>query len=66
MYEDDPGLLPLGKGVDSEVPRYPTQNIQTPVAIMYGGRDSLPDIAYILSSIPEPRLALCIEGIFIT
>lgn len=68
MYEDEPSLLPNGNNSAQLVPHYPTVNIQTPVALLYGGRgtfnhdtDSLPDLNFILSSIPEPVLILKIE-----
>ena len=50
MYDDNPPVLPTA--ADSHyghhIPRYPTTGIQTPVAIFYGGRDTLPDMDYIL------------------
>ncbi|CAG8713674.1 26624_t:CDS:2, partial [Dentiscutata erythropus] len=36
--------------------RFPTQQITTPIAIFYGGRDSLADMTMLLEQIPKPVL----------
>lgn len=58
MFEDSPDVIPLDNS-NSQVPNYPTKNIKTPIALFWGGCDTLPDIEYILRNIPDP--VLCIE-----
>lgn len=59
MYDDDTfGLLgvPFGHRISQfyQVPPYPTQNITTPIEIVYGTADSLVDINALLSKLPRP------------
>nr|KAJ3421547.1 hypothetical protein HK105_003158 [Polyrhizophydium stewartii] len=60
MYDDQPPMMP--NAVEGyHVPRFPTSQIQTPVAIFYGGRDSLPDMRYIIHNMPAPTFLLRIN-----
>ena len=61
MYDDNPSILPLKES--SGVPHYPTDLIQTPYALLYGGCDTLPDIQYIRDQTPEPILSIEITGL---
>lgn len=63
MFDDNPAVLPGAEKHGYQVPRYPTKQIETPIAIFYGGKDTLPDLNYILQNISEPAFVLCIEGI---
>lgn len=40
MFEDEPSVFPSRQYSNSstQVPHYPTQNIQIPIAIFYGGK----------------------------
>ncbi|KAK5670802.1 hypothetical protein BDV3_005007 [Batrachochytrium dendrobatidis] len=60
MYDDLPPMMP--NGVEGyHIPRFPTSQIQTPIAIIYGGKDTLPDMDYILKNTPMPSYILKIE-----
>ena len=58
MYDDLPSLMPGTQSPGYKVPVFPTKQIQTPVALMYGGKDTLPDIPYILRNIKKPLMCL--------
>ncbi|KAI8919749.1 Alpha/Beta hydrolase protein [Entophlyctis helioformis] len=60
MYDDNPPVLPTAQE-GYHVPRFPTTHIQTPIAIFYGGKDTLPDMDYIIRKSPKPTLLLKIE-----
>ncbi|KAI8913667.1 Alpha/Beta hydrolase protein [Gorgonomyces haynaldii] len=59
MYDDSPSIVTTPQ--QTGVPRYPTELIQTPIALFHGGEDTLPDIPFILQNIQEPVLQLEIE-----
>ncbi|KAJ1340081.1 hypothetical protein BSLG_005292 [Batrachochytrium salamandrivorans] len=62
MYDDHPPMMP--NAVEGyHVPRYPTSQIQTPIAIIYGGEDTLPDMDYIIKNIQAPKFVLKIQVI---
>ncbi|OAA62447.1 triglyceride lipase-cholesterol [Niveomyces insectorum RCEF 264] len=59
MYDDDvqpPLALLRSAAKHTKVAKYPTRNIKTPVVLLYGGSDSLVDIAAMLRELP-PRTA---------
>jgi lysosomal acid lipase/cholesteryl ester hydrolase len=62
MYDDSPSVLPGKQESGYQVPRFPTKQITTPIALFYGGSDTLPDIKYILKNIRDPIFCLQIEG----
>ncbi|KAL2884974.1 putative lipase C16A3.12c [Ceratocystis lukuohia] len=64
MYDDDVAAMhmPLAglQGSASKytrVARYPTRNIKTPIALVYGGSDSLVDIRVMLRELPDSTVA---------
>ena len=58
MYDDLPSLVPGTQSPGYRVPVFPTKQIQTPIALFYGGKDTLPDITYILRNIQKPLMCL--------
>lgn len=62
MFDDSPTVLPGTQTVGRQVPLFPTNQIQTPIALFHGGCDTIPDISYILKNINEPVLYLKIKG----
>ncbi|KAL1919702.1 uncharacterized protein VTP21DRAFT_1633 [Calcarisporiella thermophila] len=55
MYDEMPSRLPYYSTADGHSPhRFPTQQIQTPIAIFYGTADSLVDIDVLLRDLPPP------------
>jgi lysosomal acid lipase/cholesteryl ester hydrolase len=64
MFDDSPSVLPGNQQSGYQVPRFPTKQIQTPIALFYGGKDTLPDLKYILKNIRNPVCCLKIDGIF--
>ena len=65
MYDENPTVLPNANS-GHVVPKFATNQIQTPIAIFYGGRDTLPDIQFILKNTPPLVACLCIDGIHIS
>ncbi|KAJ3312791.1 hypothetical protein HDV04_002756 [Boothiomyces sp. JEL0838] len=61
MYNDSPAVMPAMQKQGYKVPTYPTSQIQTPIAIFHGGKDTLPDIRYILKNINEPVFCLNVQ-----
>ncbi|KAL5604866.1 hypothetical protein BROUX41_001803 [Berkeleyomyces rouxiae] len=64
MYDDDVAAMPMPlvglQGSASKytrVARYPTRNIKTPIALVYGGSDSLVDIRVMLRELPDRTVA---------
>ncbi|KAK4102184.1 alpha/beta-hydrolase [Parathielavia hyrcaniae] len=63
MYDDDvhpPMLLSaMGRNASkyTKVARYPTRNIKTPIVLVYGGSDSLVDVAAMLRELPRQTVA---------
>lgn len=56
MYDEIPNLLPFHSsqdGSDHLPPRFPTKQIQTPIAIFYGGSDSLVNFEVLSADLPE-------------
>lgn len=67
MFDDDTfgfAGTPFGHRVSQfyQVPPYPTQNIATPIEIVYGTADTLVDIDALLSKLPEPAGIHPVEG----
>ena len=62
MFDDSPAVIPGAVQHGYHVPHYPTRQIETPVAIFYGGKDTLPDMPYILKNLAEPVFCLNVEG----
>ncbi|KAJ3146704.1 hypothetical protein HK101_002297 [Irineochytrium annulatum] len=60
MYDENPTVIPNAAG-GHLVPKFPTEHISTPVALFYGGKDTLPDLGYILRETPNPVFCLQIE-----
>ncbi|KJZ74846.1 hypothetical protein HIM_05755 [Hirsutella minnesotensis 3608] len=59
MYDDDVHQ-PMSVSTSqkySKVAKYPTRNIRTPVVLVYGGSDSLVDIASMLKELPRQTVA---------
>ncbi|KAI8801748.1 Alpha/Beta hydrolase protein, partial [Cladochytrium replicatum] len=57
MYDENPTMI-ANASTGHVVPRYPTEHIQTPVALFYGGKDTLPDTQYIIRNSPTPVFCL--------
>lgn len=55
MYDEIPSLLPFRsqEGSDHVPPRFPTKQIKTPIAIFYGGSDSLVNFEVLSADLPE-------------
>lgn len=62
MYDDD--MNSWGPAVEKyyRIHQYPTQNIETPIAIIYGTTDSLVDIHALRQSIPLSSKMFGVEG----
>jgi lysosomal acid lipase/cholesteryl ester hydrolase len=61
MYDDQNYVIPQSQAPSSvgyKVPAFPTKQIQTPIALFHGGRDTLPDLNYILKNMPTPVCCL--------
>ncbi|KAI8801019.1 sterol esterase-like protein [Cladochytrium replicatum] len=57
MYDENPTVI-ANASTGHVVPRHPTEHIQTPVALFYGGKDTLPDTQYIIRNSPTPVFCL--------
>lgn len=56
MYDEMPSLLPFhsnSEASDHVPPRFPTKQIKTPMAIFYGGSDSLVNFEVLSSDLPD-------------
>jgi lysosomal acid lipase/cholesteryl ester hydrolase len=56
MYDEMPSLLPFHSNNDSSdhvPPRFPTKQIKTPIAIFYGGSDSLVNFEVLSADLPD-------------
>jgi lysosomal acid lipase/cholesteryl ester hydrolase len=62
MFDDSPSVLPGIQQTGYQVPKFPTMQIKTPIALFYGGKDTLPDMPYILKNIKRPVCVLQIQG----
>ncbi|KAI9822177.1 MAG: cholesterol esterase [Phylliscum demangeonii] len=60
MYDDDvqAPLSIIGSSKYYKVARFPTQNIKTPIMLIYGGCDSLVDIGVMLKQLPSHTVAI--------
>ncbi|RKP01434.1 hypothetical protein CXG81DRAFT_1923, partial [Caulochytrium protostelioides] len=58
MYDEDPSLF-TNEG--HLIPRFPMDSVTVPTALFYGGKDTLPDMGYILSNSPAPVFCLQIR-----
>ncbi|KAJ3296616.1 hypothetical protein HK104_001442 [Borealophlyctis nickersoniae] len=61
MYDENPAMLPGGLG--HVVPKFPTEHIRTPIALFYGGKDTLADMDWLLNETATPVYCLKVEGI---
>lgn len=61
MYDDAPTFLTTSDG--HVVPEYPLESIKTPIAVFHGKKDTLPDLKYMLQTIPKVVLNMEIGGI---
>ena len=62
MYDDSPTFLTNTDG--HVVPEYPLKSIKTPIALFFGKKDTLPDLPYMLQTLPAPVLSVQIAGTF--
>jgi hypothetical protein len=60
MYDDVPTFFTHSDG--HVVPEYPVESITTPIAIFHGKKDTLPDMPYIIKSLPKTILNVEISG----
>ncbi|KAJ1554805.1 cholesterol esterase [Nowakowskiella sp. JEL0078] len=60
MYEESPTFFRDAVG-GHIVPKFPTEHIKTPIALFYGGKDTLPDVKYIFQNSPAPVFCLKVE-----
>ncbi|TPX47316.1 hypothetical protein SeLEV6574_g02724 [Synchytrium endobioticum] len=60
MYDEQPTIVPGSTG-GHLVPKFPTESISTPLAIFYGGLDTLPDIEYILRESATPVFCMQVD-----
>ncbi|TPX37502.1 hypothetical protein SmJEL517_g00727 [Synchytrium microbalum] len=60
MYDEEPTIVPGSTG-GHLVPKFPTEGITTPVAIIYGGLDTIPDVEYILRETPTPVFCMQVD-----
>ncbi|KAI9355127.1 Alpha/Beta hydrolase protein, partial [Zopfochytrium polystomum] len=62
MYDENPTVLPGQAATAGHVvPKFPTEKIETPIALFWGGRDTLTDIHFILKNIPSPVFCLKLD-----
>ncbi|KAJ3214633.1 cholesterol esterase [Clydaea vesicula] len=60
MYDDSPTLFPLlqnspeNQSTNQTVPKFPTYSIRTPIALFYGGHDTLLDMDSLLERLGVP------------
>lgn len=57
MFDELPSRLPYHTSnavMDHVPPRFPTKQIKTPIAIFYGGSDSLVDFSVLAADLPSP------------
>lgn len=57
MYDEMPSRLPYHTSnvvMDHVPPKFPTKQIKTPIAIFYGGSDSLVDFDVLSADLPHP------------
>ncbi|KAJ3006064.1 cholesterol esterase [Thoreauomyces humboldtii] len=60
MYDESPTLLPHSAS-GHVVPKFPTEHIQTPIALFYGGKDTLADMDWLLSETATPVYCLKVD-----
>jgi len=58
MYDDEaPNPIISNRSKYYKVAKFPTKNIKTPIVLVYGGSDSLVDIAVMLKELPSHTIA---------
>ncbi|KAI9190574.1 Alpha/Beta hydrolase protein, partial [Polychytrium aggregatum] len=69
MYDESPEVFvrqgrtsaPISVLRGHIVPKFPTENIRTPIALFYGGQDTLADMKYVLKEAPTTVFCLRVE-----
>jgi len=62
MYDDDVSVFGSPVGRAYRPARFPTQNIVTPIVLLYGDRDSLVDIKMMLKELPDHTIVKRLAG----
>ncbi|TPX58128.1 hypothetical protein PhCBS80983_g03358 [Powellomyces hirtus] len=60
MYDESPTVLPNSSS-GHVVPKFPTEHIQTPIALFYGGKDTLADMTWLLEETATPIYCLKVD-----
>ncbi|KAJ3157099.1 cholesterol esterase [Geranomyces variabilis] len=60
MYDESPTVLPNSSS-GHVVPKFPTEHIQTPIALFYGGKDTLADMSWLLAETATPVYCLKVD-----
>ncbi|KAJ3184942.1 cholesterol esterase [Geranomyces variabilis] len=60
MYDESPTVLPNSSS-GHVVPKFPTEHIQTPIALFYGGKDTLADMTWLLEEVATPVYCLKVD-----
>ncbi|KAI8822874.1 Alpha/Beta hydrolase protein [Fimicolochytrium jonesii] len=60
MYDESPTMLPNSQS-GHVVPKFPTEHIQTPIALFYGGKDTLADMTWLLQETATPVYCLKVD-----
>ncbi|KAJ3016652.1 cholesterol esterase [Thoreauomyces humboldtii] len=60
MYDETPTVLPNSTS-GHIVPKFPTEHIATPIALFYGGKDTLADMTWVLAETATPVYCLKVD-----
>ncbi|KAI9106247.1 Alpha/Beta hydrolase protein [Phlyctochytrium arcticum] len=60
MYDESPTVLPNSQS-GHVVPKFPTEHIQTPIALFYGGKDTLADMDWLLEEVATPVYCMKVD-----
>ncbi|TPX57558.1 hypothetical protein SpCBS45565_g08182 [Spizellomyces sp. 'palustris'] len=60
MYDESPTVLPNSSS-GHVVPKFPTEHIQTPIALFYGGKDTLADMNWLLEETATPIYCMKVD-----
>ncbi|KAI9000219.1 Alpha/Beta hydrolase protein [Gaertneriomyces semiglobifer] len=61
MYDESPTVLPNSTS-GHVVPKFPTEHIRTPIALFYGGQDTLADMNWLLEETATPIYCMKVDG----
>ena len=62
QYDDDDIVSRMASTATSNLERFPTQDIKTPMVLIYGDQDSLVDMPSMLAQLPDNVVSKRLEG----